>query len=250
MSGYGFLAGCYDRFTTDVDYPRWADYLEKHFARCARPIHTVLDLACGTGTLTCLLAGRGYDMTAVDLSPEMLSVAAEKARDLSAGEPPLFLCQSMDRLDLNDTVDACVCCLDSVNHVTRPSVLRQAFARVHLFLSPGGMFLFDINTPEKLREMDGGMFLDETEDAYCVWRAEYEARRHICSFGMDLFVREGNHWMRGQELQEEYAYTPEELTQYLAEAGFQNIRQYGELKLRPPKPGEQRIFFAAFKKNA
>ncbi|NLF34605.1 MAG: class I SAM-dependent methyltransferase [Clostridiales bacterium] len=247
MSGYGFLAGCYDRFTADVDYPAWADYLERHFARAKRPVRTVLDLACGTGTLTWLLARRGYDMTGVDLSPDMLVQAAEKAADHALPEPPLFLCQSMDRLDLYDTVDACVCCLDSINHVTRSAQLRRAFQRVHLFLAPDGLFLFDINTPQALEEMDGGIFLDEDEDAYCVWRADYDRRRRLCTFGIDLFHRKGPLWQRESEAHEEFAYRPDELEGFLREAGFTDIKQYGALKLRPPKPDERRIFFAARK---
>lgn len=244
---YEYLAGCYDLFTADVDYARWADYLERHFRTGKLPIRTVLDLACGTGSLTCLLAERGYDMTGVDLSAEMLAVAMEKGRELSV-EQPLFLNQSMDRLDLYDTVDACVCCLDSVNYVTRPAVLRRAFQRVHLFLTPGGMFVFDINAPEKLMGLDGQMFMDENEDAACIWRAEYSKRRRICTYGMDIFTRtEGNLWLREEEVHEEYAYTPEELVSYLEEAGFTDIRQFGNLSMRAPKPNEQRIFFRARK---
>lgn len=246
MKGYGFLAECYDRFTTDVDYPRWADYLERQFARIGRPVRTVLDLACGTGSLTCLLAGRGYEMIGVDISPDMLAQAADKAAEI-AENPPLFLCQPMEELDLHDTVDACVCCLDSINHITRPADLRRAFARVHLFLSPGGLFLFDINTPEKLQSLNGGLFLDETDDAYCVWRSSYSPRRRICIFAMDVFQRKGDHWLRCEGVHEEYAYTAEELTAYLTDAGFHNIRQHGNLKQRPPKPGEGRIFFTARK---
>ena len=153
----------------------------------------------------------------------------------------------MQELDLYGTIDACVCCLDSVNYVTCPADLRRAFQRVHLFLMPGGVFLFDVNTPEKLRNLDGQMFMDETDDTYCVWRAEYSARRRICTYGMDLFFREGALWRREEEVHEEYAYEPRELTDYLHAAGFRDVKQYGELKLRPPKPGEGRIFFAARK---
>ena len=200
MESYEFLAGCYDELTTDVRYSRWADYIEKHFARSALPIHTVLDLACGTGSLTAELMGRGYEMICADRSAEMLSVAAEKCRDV-AGGPPVFLCQSMEKLDLYGTIDACVCCLDSVNYVTSPRKLKKAFQRVHLFLMPGGLFLFDINTPDKLRGLDGGMFIDETDDAYCVWRAEYAPRRRICTYGMDIFRLEPDgRWSRGEEV--------------------------------------------------
>lgn len=247
MGSYEFLAGCYDALTTDVGYAGWADYMEKHFARCRIPVHTVLDLACGTGSLTRELALRGYELIGADRSQDMLCQAAEKCRDLP-GEAPIFLHQSMEKLDLYGTIDACVCCLDSVNYVTRPKLLAKAFARVHLFLMPGGLFLFDVNTPDKLRAMDGQVFLDETEDAYCVWRADYAPRRRICTYYMDLFrlTPEGL-WERGEEIHQEYAYEPGELEEMLRAAGFRDIRQYGDRKLRAPGPGEQRIFFAARK---
>lgn len=250
MSSYEFLAGCYDAFTYDVDYAAWAGYIEKHFRRHGLPGKTVLDLACGTGSLTRELALRGYEMIGVDLSPEMLAEAAEKNRDV--GEvPPMFLCQPMEKLDLYGTIDACVCCLDSVNYVTDPKKLQKAFERVHLFLMPGGLFLFDVNTPEKLEGLDGQVFLDETEDAYCVWRAEYSRRSRICSYFMDIFQLdpESGQWDRGEELHQERAYTVPELTGYLEQAGFRDIQVFGNLKLRRPKPGEGRVFFAARKEN-
>ena len=246
---YENLAGCYDLFTRDVDYVRWADYLERHFARSALPIHTVLDLACGTGSLTLELARRGYEMIGVDQSEEMLAQAAEKCRQASE-IPPLFLHQSMDKLDLYGTIDACVCCLDSVNYVTSPQKLERAFQRVHTFLMPGGLFVFDVNTPDKLRALDGQVFLDESADAYCVWRADYSARRRVCTYGMDLFTLEPDgRWSRAEELHEEYAYEPDELEALLVRAGFSRIKQYGERKLRAPKAGEGRIFFAARKES-
>lgn len=244
---YEFLAGCYDALTEDVDYARWADYLERHFTRAGLPVRTVLDLACGTGSLTAELARRGYEMIGVDLSPEMLVQAVEKCRELP-GEAPIFLQQPMDRLDLYGTIDACVCCLDSVNYVTRPQVLARAFQRVHLFLMPGGLFVFDINTPDKLRGMDGQIFLDEREDIYCVWRAEYSRRRRICTYGMDIFqIEEDGRWQRSEEIHEEYAYEPAQLEGLLHQAGFREIRQYSAFQMRAPKAGAERIFFAARK---
>ena len=162
---YEFLAGCYDAFTADVHYARWADYLEKHFARSRLPIRTVLDLACGTGSLTRVLAERGYEMIGADLSQEMLAQAAEKCRGAGPIEP-IFLHQAMEELDLYGTIDACVCCLDSINYVTSPKKLARAFRRVHTFLMPGGLFLFDINTPQKLRGLDGQMFLEWTSSGW------------------------------------------------------------------------------------
>ncbi len=248
MNSYGFLAGCYDDLTYDVRYAAWADYIEKHFHKRGLPGNIVLDLACGTGSLTRELALRGYEMIGVDRSPEMLSEAAKKNRDI-AGIQPIFLCQSMERLDLYGTIDACVCCLDSINYVTNPSQLKRAFDRVHLFLMPGGLFLFDVNTPEKLEGLDGQVFLDETEGAYCVWRAEYSRRSRICTYCMDLFRldSETGLWDRGSELHRERAYTIPELTGFLEQAGFRDIRTFGNLKMRSPTQGEERVFFVARK---
>lgn len=247
MSSYQALAGRYDALTADVSYEGWANYAEKHFAKAKLPIHTVLDLACGTGTLTCLLAERGYEMIGVDQSEDMLAMAMEKGQEVT-GEAPIFLHQSMEELDLYGTIDACVCSLDSVNYVTSPKDLRRAFQRVHLFMMPGGMFIFDINSEEKLKGLDGQMFMDETEDTYCVWRADYNKRSRICTYGMDLFFEEEDGlWRREEELHQERAYSADELVQYLEEAGFRDVKQYGSLKFRKPKEGEQRIFFVARK---
>ncbi len=244
---YGFLAPSYDALTRDVDYPALCDRLESRFRRSRCPVHTVLDLACGTGSLTWLLAERGYETIGVDLSEEMLAQAREKGGPDFAGVEPLFLCQSMDRLDLYGTIDACVCCLDSVNYVTRPALLRRAFLRVYTFLVPGGLFLFDARTPEALAAMDGQIFLDETEDAYCVWQGEFSQRRRMCTYYMDLFRREGPVWRRGTEEHREYAYTVEELTAMLTGAGFSYIKCYGGRARRSPRPGDDRVFFLARK---
>ena len=244
---YGFLAPSYDALTRDVDYAGVCDYLERQFQRARCEVKTVLDLACGTGSLTWLLAQRGYDMTGVDVSEDMLAQARDK--DYQVPIQPLFLHQSMDKLDLNDTVDACVCCLDSVNYVTRPAQLRRAFWRVHTFLTPGGVFLFDARTPEALAAMDGQVFLDEDEDTYCVWQGAFSPKRRVCTYYMDIFRRAGESWLRGQEEHEEYAYTLDELTDMLKTAGFVDIKCYGGRTRRAPKPEDDRVFFFARKKE-
>lgn len=239
--GYGFLADCYDSMTTDVDYPTWADYIERQFRRRRSPIHTVLDLACGTGSLSWLLARRGYEMIAVDISPDMLAQARNKTM-ADVVEAPVFLCQAMEHLDLYGTVDACICMLDSVNHMTESETLLQAFSRVHLFLEPGGLFLFDILSREHLKALDGEMFIDETEQAYCVWRADYEEERDVCTYVMDIFLEKDALWEREQEIHEERAYTIEEIEVLLEAAGFEHIQKHGALKMDPPENGETRIF--------
>ncbi|MDE6590169.1 MAG: class I SAM-dependent methyltransferase, partial [Oscillospiraceae bacterium] len=208
MDAYTVLAQGYDRLTADVDYGRWADYAQRHFAKLKRPVRSVLELGCGTGSLTRLLAERGYSMTAVDLSLDMLTVAEQKCRGLGVR----FLCRDMTRLPAAEQADAVVSGLDSVNYVTRPKALARMFGRVYRALTPGGLFLFDVKTPAALEGADGQTCLDEDDGLYCVWRADYYPRRRICAYGLDLFVRNGDGaWDRGGEYHEEYAYTMDEL---------------------------------------
>ena len=137
MSSYEGLAASYDALTTDVGYEKRADFLEKLFRRSRIPVHTVLDLACGTGTMTWLLTDRGYELIGVDGSEEMLAAAMEKSGQVE-GIPPIFLHQSMPQLDLYGTVDAAICCLDSLNYLTRPADVQRTFRQLHLFIAPGG----------------------------------------------------------------------------------------------------------------
>ncbi len=152
MSAYGALAGAYDALLADGDYLRRGKAIAKALKKSPIPVAHVLDLGCGTGTIACYLAAEGYRVTATDLSEEMLTEAAGKAMGLEA--PPFFLCQSMPKLRLTEPVDAVVSTLDSLNYLTRPSDLRETFRRVGRYLRPGGLFLFDVNTPYKLRRMD------------------------------------------------------------------------------------------------
>ena len=242
MSSYEGLAASYDALTTDVGYEKRADFLEKLFRRSRVPVHTVLDLACGTGTMACLLAERGYRTIAVDGSEEMLTQAAWKAAALE--QPPMFLHQSMPRLHLGMEVDAAISTLDALNYLTRTADLRETLRRVYRWLRPGGLFLFDVNTPYKLRRMDGQVYLDETEDSYCVWRTFYAPGRMICSYQVDLFRLNANgSWDRAFEEHRERAWGREELETYLTEAGFGAVTVTGDLTSRPPAAEEDRWIF-------
>ncbi|MBQ6431328.1 MAG: methyltransferase domain-containing protein [Oscillospiraceae bacterium] len=245
MSAYSSLAASYDGLTTDVPYETILDFLETILRQSGKRPETALDLACGTGSMSLLLAKRGYRVIASDVSEEMLTVAAQKAGDLA--KPPFFICQPMQRLRLPEPVDAVFCLLDSLNYLDEPGDCRKTFARVFKALKPGGVFLFDINTPEKLRGLDGQVFLDENEESYCVWRAEFDEAENCCYYGIDLFQRDGDRWKRSFEQHCEYAYEPQELAQWLAEAGFVRVEQYGDCRMDAPAAGEQRIYFAAYK---
>ena len=140
-----------------------------------------------------------------------------------------------------------VCYLDSLDYILEPSQCAEAISRVYKCLNPGGIFIFDVNTPEKLRSMDGQVFLDEDEGVYCVWRGEFDPQTNICSYGMDLFQRDGELWRRSFEEHQEYAYSAEQLVGYLKQAGFTSVEVFADGLLEPPRDGEQRIYLKARK---
>lgn len=245
MNSYGPLAGCYDNLTTDVDYKQWAAYIQKMFHQAKLPGKTILDLACGTGSLTFALAELGYEMIAVDSSADMLSQASKKAENAST--KPLFLNQPMEKLDLFGTIDGCVCCLDSINYVTSSQKLQQAFRRVHLFLNPKGKFLFDIKAPQALFVQDDAFSIDETEDIYCVWRSESSQRTMLTQHFITLFQRRGDHWVREDEVHTQKIYQPQMIQVLLENAGFSNVQLFGNLSFQAPTQEDDRYFFLAEK---
>ncbi len=245
MGAYEALAASYDRLTNDVDYEAAVLFYGEILKREGLFPRTAVDLACGTGSVSLLLARNGLEVTGVDISEEMLTMALQKAENLA--QPPRFVCQSLQELHLPRGVDLAVCALDSLDYITDPADCAQAIRRVYKALNPGGIFLFDVNTPEKLRAMDGQVFLDEDDDVYCVWRGEFDEETNICAYGMDLFQRRGNVWERSFEEHREYAYSREQLTGYLKAAGFTHIKVYADRMLEAPREGEQRIYFSARK---
>jgi len=245
MDAYHELAASYDRLTNDVDYSAVVDFYWQILEKEGLQPETAVDLACGTGSVALLLAQKGLNVIGVDMSEEMLCEANQKAQDLD--HPPMYICQRLERLWLPRAVDLAVCALDSLDYITRPEYCRVAISRVYKALNPGGCFIFDVNTPEKLRAMDGQVFLDEDDDVYCVWRGEFDDETNICTYAMDLFQRQGSVWKRSYEEHREYAYSAQQLTRYLKDAGFTHIRVYADRRMEAPGEGEQRIYFKARK---
>ena len=245
MDAYHALAASYDRLTNDVNYQQTVEFYKEILRREGLCPRTAVDLACGTGSVAILLAKEGIRVTGVDMSEEMLTVAWEKAQTLE--NPPVFVHQLLQDLALPRGVDLAVCALDSLDYILDPKDCQQAIRRVYRALNPGGIFIFDVNTPEKLQSMDGQIFLDEDDDVYCVWRGEFDRETNICSYGMDLFQRKGELWERSFEEHQEYAYSQQQLTTYLRQAGFTSVEVYGDGQFRDPLPGEQRIYMKARK---
>ncbi len=238
MSCYDALARWYDSLTGDVPYGAFADFYEKLFAADGGEFHLLLDLCCGTGTLTWELAGRGYEMIGADRSVEMLMEAQSKGAE--GVTPPLFLCQSAEELDLYGTVDAACCSLDGLNYLPEEA-LPEVFRRLHLFIRPGGLMIFDIRTPDFLRALDGQVFVDEKEDVLCLWRADFDEDLSALVYGMDLFTRRGRLWERSGEEHIEYAHAPGMLRTMLEGAGFDNVCMRSD----GPQGGAGRLYITA-----
>jgi SAM-dependent methyltransferase len=244
MSAYGSLARWYDTLTADVPYMRLADYYEAAFARRGGAVHSVLDLCCGTGTLACILARRGYEMVCADASADMLSVFREKCEGLDDGaKKPLLLCQEAAALDLYGTVDAAYCSLDGFNYLS-PAELPEVLRRLWLFIAPGGCLAFDINSPERLRSLDGQCFVDEAEGLLCLWRARFDRKAAALRYGLDVFSQGSRGlWSREQEEHIEYAHEPERLLELLEEAGFSEAA----VDRGGPQSGVGRLFLSAIR---
>lgn len=245
MTSYTALAPYYDALMSQADYVAWADFAERHLTRLRSPEPLVLDLACGTGRLSCLLAERGYDVIGVDASADMLSCAMQRAYEQE--KRPLFLCQTAQALDLYGTVKAAVSSMDSLNYIVEAATLKKALAKVALFLEPGGLFLFDARTPAHFMSAHGQTFVTQDEELFCSWHTDWQPRHMTARHDVTIFAKEASLWRRMDEVHNQRAYTQEQWVAFLQQAGFTDIRLFGDKVMRRPKPSETRIFISARK---
>ncbi len=228
MDSYRALAAVYDRLNAEVDHAAFADHYERSFERFGIKPQLLLDLGCGTGSMTLELAGRGYDMIGVDASAEMLSRAME--RMYGTGQSGiLFLQQDMRELELYGTVGAVVSSLDCINYLTEDGDLDRCFSLVHNYLDPGGLFLFDVNTPYKFRNVYGdNAYILEDEGSLCAWQNEFDEESSLCRFYLSVFCEGADgRYERHDEEQTERCYSMAELTDALTRAGFAEIQFFG-----------------------
>ena len=221
MNEYQTLSAYYDRLMPQTDFEARADYLLALFARFGETPHSVLDLACGTGEMTKTLAKRGFDMTGVDGSEEMLAEAADKV----SGFTPevLLLKQDMRALDLRDTVDGAICLQDSLNHLLKTADLQAVFDRLRLFVAPNGLVLFDMNTPFKHREILGNNdFILEADGLVCNWQNLYTEKTATVDMQLDFFEEQPDGcYVRTTDFVRERAYTLRTIKQILEKAEFE-----------------------------
>ncbi len=243
---YDLIAPIYDAVNKDIDYSAWADFIEETTKKfSATKPELVLDLACGTGKMALELAARGYDMTGIDYSVEMLEHATEAS--VKAGLDILWLCQDMTDFELYGTVDLCVCCLDSINHLTKKSELVNCFSLVHNYLVPDGLFIFDINGKYKFENVyaDRSYILEERGDV-CVWQNSYNEKSRNCDFYITLFKRvKDGRYERYDECQREKMYTLRQISSALKEASLEFIGAYSDFDFTPADDSAERIYIVA-----
>lgn len=247
MSGYSSFSQVYDTLTENVNYAARADYIASLLAENGIQGGILLDLACGTGTLSIEMARRGFEVIGTDASGDMLSIAMNNANE--AEQDILFLCQPMQSLDLYGTINCAICTLDSINHLTEKEDVQLAFNKVSLFTEPNGIFIFDINTPHKHRNvLANNTFVYEAEDVFCVWQNTLEPQTDTVQIDLDIFTElEDGIYERESESFKERAYPLEEIEQMLKLAGFETIGVYDEMSKDEPKENSERIFIVARK---
>ncbi len=247
-SDYGDFARFYDRFTKNVDYPARARYFDTIIQKYNPDAEILLDLACGTGSLSFELEQFGYDIVAVDNSYEMLSVAAEKRGEFESNV--LFLCQEMSELDLFGTIDATVCALDSINHITDPEELQAVFQKVSLFSNWHAVFVFDVNTPFKHREILGNnCFTYEEGETFCVWQNSLQKDDETVDIFLDFFDKEPENglYRRYSVDFSERAYEIDTLKEMLEKSGFTVQAVFDEDSFLPLRKDSQRAIIVAIK---
>ena len=245
---YSLLSSCYDEINKDIDYAVWAAFIDRLAVKFygKRP-ELGLDLGCGTGSMTLELSRLGYDMTGVDISPEMLDIARERAEKHGLDGKILWLMQDMTDFELYGTVDLAVSCLDCINHLIKRVELVKCFSLVHNYLSPNGIFVFDINGRAKFEKVYAdNAFTYETDEGIVLWQNSYNRKSRICDFYITTFTEEADgRYVRSDGIERERMYTLGSIKRALRETGFEFLGAYSDFELSEGNDQSERIYIAA-----
>ena len=249
MDAYTSFARVYDTFMDNIPYEEWAVYLIGLLNEYGVNDGLVLDLGCGTGNLTELLAKEGYDMIGVDNAEEMLEIAMEKRE--KSGHDILYLLQDMREFELYGTVRAVVSVCDSVNYIDEEEDLTEVFRLVNNYLDPGGVFIFDFNTLYKYREILGDRTIAENrEDCSFIWDNYYYEEERINEYELSIFIREKeNLFRRYEETHFQRGYTLDEMIRMIKDSGLEFVTAYDAFTREAPKEDSERIYVIAREKG-
>ena len=241
MEAYTSFAEVYDTFMDNVPYEEWADYLEERLKEYGVKDGLVLERGCGTGSMTELLAEKGYDMIGVDKSEDMLEIAMEKR--IESGHDILYLLQNMQEFELYGTVKAVVSVCDSVNYITEKAELEEVFRLVNNYLDPQGIFIFDFNTEYKYREILGNQVIaEDREECSFIWENYYDHTSMINEYELTLFVQEEDDLYRKyQESHFQKAYTLRDIRSMIEASGLKFVTAYDAYTQKAPMHNSERI---------
>lgn len=245
MTSYTKFAQYYDILTSNIDYKIHSQYYDNLIKHYGGKKGILLDLACGTGSLSEEMAKLGYDVIGVDYSQEMLSMALNKKFD--SGLPIQYLCQDMCELDMYGTIDVTICALDSLNHLEDIESVKRAIKRVSLFCEMDGLFIFDMNTPYKHQNiLADNTYVYDTENVYCIWENEVK-NDNIVEISLTFFEKENNEYKRFDEVFCERAYSQNEIDRIINDCGFEILAHYDYFTEDEVKPNSERITYVARK---
>ena len=246
MEAYSSFAQVYDLFTDNVPYEEWSTYLIGLLKEHGVEDGLVLDLGCGTGKMTRLLEKAGYDMVGIDYSEEMLGIAREQQFE-DADSSILYLLQDMRELELDGTVRAVVSICDSMNYILEDEELEQVFRAVNRYLDPKGMFIFDLNTLYKYRDLLGETTISENrEEGSFIWDNYFDEEEMVNEYDLTLFIREkGDLYRKYEETHFQRAYTLERVKELLEKAGMEFVAAYDAFTKEPVKENSERIYVIA-----
>ncbi len=239
---YSSFAGVYDELTLNVDYKKRGEYITSILNESGINGGLLLDLACGTGSLSVELSKKGFEVIATDGSAEMLMEAQSKA--YKENQQIMFLCQKMQETDLYGTVRAIVCSLDSINHLNSIDEVEKTFSCLKNFIDDGGIMIFDVNTLYKHQNILGNnTFIYDEKGVYCTWQNRLLKNEKTVNINLDFFVKKGNTYQRFNENFNETAFSIDEITQAFEKNGFRLLNIYDDMSANPPTPESERLYF-------
>lgn len=245
MEAYTGFAEVYDTFMDNIPYEEWTEYIKGLLTEYGVDNGLVLDLGCGTGSITELMAKEGYDMIGIDNSEEMLSIAMEKRE--KSGYNILYLCQDMREFELYGTVRAIISICDSVNYIMEEDELLEVFKLVNNYLDPGGIFIFDLNTLYKYSNIMGDTVIAENRDnCSFIWENYYYEAERINEYDLSIFIKEkDNLYRKYEETHLQRAYELTVIQKLLERAGLEFVSAYDAFTNKPPKAESERIYIVA-----